>query len=66
MMSYTAAQSHALLSGATQDEIDAEAARQARHRGTSPQRNMIRALQLSPWRNDRDDWVRLAGALKRG
>lgn len=65
MLAYSAAQSRALMAGATQDEIDAEAARQSRQRGSVPHRNMIRALQMHPWMNDRADWTRLAAALKR-
>jgi len=64
MLSYSAAQSRALMSGATQAAIDLEAARQSKARGTIPQRNMIRALQMHPWLNDASDWARLAGALK--
>lgn len=65
MLSYSAAQSRALMAGATQGDIDREAERQARHKGTIPHRNMIRALNMMPWRNTKDDWTRLAGALKR-
>lgn len=54
----------AVQSGATLAEIETEAARQARQVGSVPFNNMIRALQLSPWRNDRADWTRLAGALQ--
>jgi hypothetical protein len=53
----------AIESGATLDEIAAEAARQARHVGTIPFTNMIRALNMLPRLNTRDDWTRLAGAL---
>ena len=64
MLSYSAAQSRALMSGATQTDIDLEAARQAKARGSIPHRNMIKALQMHPWLNDASDWARLAGALK--
>jgi hypothetical protein len=48
--------------GFTREEIAAEAERQKR---TNPQfrNNMIRALQLHPWSNSREEWLRLAGAL---
>lgn len=53
----------AVEAGATLAEIEAEASRQARHVGSVPFNNMIRALQLCTWRNSRDDWTRLAAAL---
>ena len=55
----------ALDAGATMDEIEAEAAIQARHVGTVPFRNMIKALTLpvSRFLNDKADWTRLAAAL---
>jgi hypothetical protein len=49
--------------GATWKEIAAEADRQDRHVGTAAARNMIRALNLHPYSNTREEWVRLAGAL---
>ena len=45
-------------------EVLAEARKWARHKGTVPFNNMIRALHLLPHRNDRNDWIRLAAALK--
>lgn len=62
-MSYEQARAKALAAGATDADISAESQRQARSVGTVPFRNMIRALQLLPRLNDRDDWTRLAAAL---
>ena len=56
---------YALEKGATLDDIEREIERQRRTRGTVPHRNMVRALQMHPWNNSRDDWVRLAAALSR-
>lgn len=53
----------ALEKGATMAEIEAEAALQARHVGSIPFNNMIRALGLHSWANDRAEWTRLAAAL---
>jgi hypothetical protein len=53
----------AIAAGATIEEIRAEFEHAKRHRGTVPQRNMIRALQMMAWQNTKNDWVRLAGAL---
>jgi hypothetical protein len=53
----------ALEAGATAEEIEAEAERQARQVGTVPFNNMIRALNMMTWSNDRADWTRLAAAL---
>lgn len=61
--SYVQAAARAFKMGATEADIEAEAQRQARHVGTVPFNNMVRALNLHPWHNDRDQWTRLAGAL---
>lgn len=63
-MSFEQARANALAAGATDADIDAEAKLQARHVGTVPFRNMIRALQLLPRLNSAEDWARLAAALK--
>jgi hypothetical protein len=63
-MTFNQARAEALAAGATDADIDAEAKLQARHVGTVPFRNMIRALQLLPRLNDVNDWTRLAAALK--
>jgi hypothetical protein len=63
-MSFEAARAKALAAGATDSDIDTEARHQARHVGTVPFRNMIRALQLLPRLNSAEDWTRLAAALK--
>jgi len=62
-MTYKEATACAIGAGATLADVTHETARQRRHVGSAPQRNMIKALQLSPWHNTRDDWTRLAGAL---
>jgi hypothetical protein len=61
---YTAAVNAALMKGATMDEIEAETSARKRHAGSVPERNMIKALSMHPWLNDRADWVRLAAALR--
>lgn len=63
-MSFADARAKALAAGATDADIDAEAKLQARHVGTVPFRNMIKALQLLPRLNSAEDWTRLAAALK--
>ena len=63
-MKYQEAMTYAIRAGATEPEIAAEAQRQERHVGTVPQRNMIKALTMCSRLNTRDDWVRLAGALR--
>lgn len=64
-MRFTHARNTALAVGCTDEDIRREAERIRRGSYGSPMavRNMIRALQLSPWRNTRADWARLAGAL---
>lgn len=61
-MTPSAARAKALAAGATEAEIDAETEHQRRRHKTVRQ-NMIFALQVHPFRNTREDWVRLAGAL---
>jgi hypothetical protein len=63
-MTFEQARAKALAAGATDADIEAEARHQARHVGTVPFRNMIRALQLLPRLNSAEDWTRLAAALK--
>jgi hypothetical protein len=63
-MTFEQARAKALAAGATDADIDAEAKLQARHVGTVPFRNMIKALQLLPRLNSAEDWTRLAAALK--
>ena len=65
MKSYTYEQAldKALAHGATSEDVAAEARRQARHVGTVPFRNMIKALNMLPRLNGREEWTRLAGAL---
>ena len=53
----------AIEAGADIEEIEAEAAKLVRQVGSVPFKNMIVALQLMPWFNSKDDWVRLAGAM---
>lgn len=60
---YEQALAKALAAGATTEDVAAEARLQARNVGTVPFRNMIKALNLLPRLNDRDDWTRLAAAL---
>ena len=54
----------AIASGATLADVINEARLQARHVGSTPFKNMIRALQMMTWYNTKEDWVRLAGALR--
>lgn len=63
MLSKKEAIAKALAKGATQDEIDESAALYVRQVGTVPFNNMIRALNMHPWHNDRAAWTRLAAAL---
>lgn len=49
--------------GGTLEAVQREADHQARHVGSTPFNNMIRALQLFTWQNNREDWIRLAGAM---
>ena len=53
----------AIAAGATLDEINQEAQHQVRHVGSTPFKNMIRALNMMTYRNTRADWTRLAGAM---
>ena len=64
LMTYKMALANAVAAGATVAEIEAEAVKHARHKGTVPFKNMIVALHLMTHLNDRNDWVRLAAALK--
>lgn len=61
--SFTQAAAQAFKKGATEACIERETQRQLRLVGTVPFNNMVRALNLHPWANDRADWVRLAAAL---
>lgn len=54
----------ALFYGATLADIEKEAELQARHVGSVPFNNMIKALNMLPWQNYCSDWIRLAGALQ--
>ena len=62
-MTANEARARAIAAGATESEIDAETIRQSRHKSTVPFKNMIRALQMLPYLNNKADWTRLAGAL---
>jgi len=53
----------AIAAGAKIEEIEEEAAKWIREVGSVPYRNMIVALNMSPWLNGRAEWVRLAGAM---
>lgn len=64
-MKYQEALARALEAGASVEEVEASARKQDRQRGSIPHRNMIVALQFHPHLNEREDWVRLAGALNR-
>jgi hypothetical protein len=63
MITIADARNRALCKGATSEEIEAEIVRQRRERGTVPFNNMIRALQMHTWNNDKADWIRLTAAL---
>lgn len=63
MISKKDAIAKAIAHGATQEEIDAQAANYVRQVKTTPFKNMIRALNLCPWHNGREEWTRLAAAL---
>jgi hypothetical protein len=63
-ISYSDASAHALGKGGTQAEIDRQAAGYVRQVGSVPFNNMIRALNMHPWSNDRAQWERLAAALQ--
>lgn len=64
LMTYKMALANAVAAGATVAEIEVEAVKHVRHRGTVPFNNMIRALNMMTWLNTREDWVRLAAAMK--
>lgn len=64
MITITYAAEQATLRGATADEIAGYARVFEPQVGSVFYKNMIRALNLHPWNNTRDDWARLAGALK--
>lgn len=64
LMTTKAAVGAALRAGASVAEIEAEAGKLARLKGTTPFKNMIVALNLMTWLNTREDWVRLAAAMK--
>jgi len=53
----------AIQNGATMGEIERQAANYSRQVGTVPFNNMIRALNIGPWHNGREEWTRLAAAL---
>jgi hypothetical protein len=61
---FNQARDKALEKGGTTAEIDRQAVGLTREVGTVPFNNMIRALNIHPWGNDRDQWIRLAAALK--
>lgn len=63
MLTLKEATARAIAAGASPDDITDEARHQSRHVGTVPFANMIRALNMLPRLNTRDDWARLAGAL---
>lgn len=54
---------NAMKKGATVVDINQEAERQKRQIGKTPFKQMIKALNMHPWSNNKDDWTRLAGAL---
>lgn len=54
----------ALAAGADPAAIDADAVRYARNVKAVPFKNMIVALNLCPWHNGREEWARLAAALR--
>lgn len=62
-MKFSDACDRAFAHGATPLEIEQSALRQRASVRSVATRNMIKALQMHSWRNTRDDWVRLAGAL---
>jgi hypothetical protein len=49
--------------GATPVMIEQSAMQQRHNCRSTATNNMIKALQMHPWHNTRDDWTRLAGAL---
>lgn len=63
MLTKKEATDRALAAGATMVDIAEEASKQARHVGSTPFKCMILALNMMTWRNTRDDWTRLAGAM---
>ena len=63
MLNKKEAIARAIGAGATLAEINEEATKQARQVGTVPFNNMIRALNMMTWHNDRAQWTRLAAAM---
>ena len=63
MLTQIEAIAEAIKAGASMDGIQAEANLQARHVGTVPFKNMIRALNMLTALNTQEDWTRLAGAM---
>lgn len=63
MISKKDAIAYALEAGGSLDEINRQAELYVRQVGSVPFTNMIRALNMMTWRNDVNDWTRLAAAL---
>jgi len=63
MISKKDAIARALGRGASQAEIDRQAANYVRQVGSVPFNNMIRALNIGSWNNTVEEWTRLAAAL---
>lgn len=63
MISKEEAIGRAIARGSSRAAIDAMAANYVRQVGSVPFNNMIRALNMHPWNNDRSQWERLAAAL---
>lgn len=63
MISKKEAIAKALEAGGSLDEINRQAELYIRQVNSVPFKNMIRALNMLPWRNDVNDWTRLAAAL---
>jgi hypothetical protein len=53
----------AIKAGATMEEINVEAEKQARQVGTVPFNNMLRALNMMTYSNTVADWTRLAAGM---
>lgn len=64
MIRFREARGKALVAGATDEEIDATARDYAEIVGTGTFNAMVTALNFHHWNNSRDEWTRLAGALK--
>jgi len=54
----------AIAAGAEPAAIEADAVRYARQVKSVPFNNMIYALNLCPWHNGREEWARLAAAMR--